>query len=665
MNKIIIVGHPSTPFLDIERLLHECGMAGAMPSRKEGFTPAEVGATLLKAHGVSSDALVAGGGTLTQLEPGPLWQGLILDLMLGNIDQQFWGWSDSNAIHLLDYWKQLDPDIKFVFIYSNPVAALSSAEDGAQLVDIKMLDQRLKAWSAFNSEMLHFFNRNPERSVLVHGDEARSSVKTYLQHLRTRLDAPLAEPPAYLLTNQDACAPSNVAHWTESHAGGGSIAGYGNLTLEQHRSALGRRSVLKPFLAELVIAQFPEAGQVYEDLQSVATLPMHRSERTAIPVLAAWLDLQAQEQSFEQNERALAEYKANNSAERIAFRQKLELLEGANCSLSEQVDSLGLVNGALKDELHVHRVAKEELHADHMQVLAELQKLQRSLQQQMFEHDDQQERLNSLTSVLQTKESEHRRLEAELLTSRAELESKEVALGRAGARLSQVEAANRDALAEASQLLSQLLAVQEDLERRTAATEAEKLALERLNRQLVAVQTDAAANARDFNDRLMTVDTAKAELQLEYEQIFVQLRIVQEELELLYRDNRDLRKKELLRNPPLYGAADRIKQQLTYRVGSTILESSKSVTGWIGMPIALIQTTRAFRKARRASANVKLPAISQYRDAQEAERTKQHLSYRIGKVFLENIGSPIGWFRLPAAMRKSVQEFQAARATRK
>ncbi|MGV2899412.1 hypothetical protein ACNPPY_26910 [Achromobacter sp. AGC78] len=586
MNKIIIVGHPSTPLLDIEKLLRECGMAGALPSRKEGFTPAELGATLLKAHGVPSDALTLGPGTLNQLEPGPIWQSLVLDLMLGNIDQHFWGWSDSNAIHLLDYWKRLDPALKFVFIYSKPAAALTPAENDAHIGDPKVLDQRLRGWRAFNSEMLHFFNRNPERSVLVHVEEATSSVKTYLQHLRTRLDAPLAEPPAYLLENQASDFSRNVAHWDRSDSAIGGLARYGDLNHEQNPSeSLTSKGALKHFLAEQLVAQFPEAGQLYEDLQSVATLPERRSEQTSLPILSAWLDFRSLEQSLADKEQALSEYMANTAAEKAASIQKLELLEDVNRGLNEQINSLSLVNAAIKDELHVaHGLA---------------------------------------------------------------------------------EAANRDALAERNELLSQLLTVQEDLERRSAAAATEKLASERINIQLVNAQVEAAANARAFDERLKAVDKDKAELRSEYEQLFAQLRIVHEELELLYRDNRELRKREILRNPPLYGAADRIKQQLTYRLGATILDSSKSLSGWVCMPAALIQTTRNFKRARRASANVKLPPISQYRDAQEAEKVKQHLSYRLGKALLQNIGSPIGWFRLPAAMRRSVREFEASRATKK
>lgn len=41
MNKILIVGHPQSGFEEVEQVLHDCGMAYAQPSRREGFLPAE------------------------------------------------------------------------------------------------------------------------------------------------------------------------------------------------------------------------------------------------------------------------------------------------------------------------------------------------------------------------------------------------------------------------------------------------------------------------------------------------------------------------------------------------------------------------------------------------------------------------------------------------
>ena len=50
MNKIIIVGHPSSEYQDVETLLNDCGMSAAKPSRNEGILPVEIGAILCKAH---------------------------------------------------------------------------------------------------------------------------------------------------------------------------------------------------------------------------------------------------------------------------------------------------------------------------------------------------------------------------------------------------------------------------------------------------------------------------------------------------------------------------------------------------------------------------------------------------------------------------------------
>lgn len=52
MNKILIVGHPTSGYGEVESLLQACGMAAPLPSRQYGFMPDQLGATLAKAHGV-------------------------------------------------------------------------------------------------------------------------------------------------------------------------------------------------------------------------------------------------------------------------------------------------------------------------------------------------------------------------------------------------------------------------------------------------------------------------------------------------------------------------------------------------------------------------------------------------------------------------------------
>ncbi|MGF1642260.1 MAG: hypothetical protein ACFCUJ_01360, partial [Thiotrichales bacterium] len=191
MNKLLIVGHPQSGYQDVERQLGAWGMQSAQPSRREGFSPEQVTQTLCKAHGAKSVRDLQSAKEVSQIEPTPLWQGVALDLLLGNMDQKFWGWADPQAVHLMNYWRDVDPELAFVLVYDAPRAALtrSVGDHGASLTN-KALTEGFRNWVAYNEALLHFYNRNRQRCVLVHGQQVSEKPGEFLKLLCTYVDVP-------------------------------------------------------------------------------------------------------------------------------------------------------------------------------------------------------------------------------------------------------------------------------------------------------------------------------------------------------------------------------------------------------------------------------------------------------------------------------------------
>lgn len=107
---------------------------------------------------------------------------MVLDLMLANLQHPLWGWADPHSIQLLEYWKAQDP-VVFVLVRRMPtIIALT-------LLVLKMPLPRLSGapqpclqnWVAYNSALLQFYLRNPQRCVLVHASEAEPSAQRYVQ----------------------------------------------------------------------------------------------------------------------------------------------------------------------------------------------------------------------------------------------------------------------------------------------------------------------------------------------------------------------------------------------------------------------------------------------------------------------------------------------------
>lgn len=145
--------------------------------------------------------------------------------------------------------------------------------------------------------------------------------------------------------------------------------------------------------------------------------------------------------------------------------------------------------------------------------------------------------------------------------------------------------------------------------------------------------------------------------------LLTQLHQVQEELELYYLENQQLKSgKAPAQKQQLYGAEHRVKQHLSYHLGATMIAHSRSLGGWLRLPFLLRQEAKAYKRDQRGKVPPNLPPLHTYADAYEGERCKQHLSYRLGQTLLKHIKTPWGWVWLPFAIAGTVRSFRKARA---
>ncbi|QHH93488.1 hypothetical protein FPL18_06395 [Acinetobacter gyllenbergii] len=142
-------------------------------------------------------------------------------------------------------------------------------------------------------------------------------------------------------------------------------------------------------------------------------------------------------------------------------------------------------------------------------------------------------------------------------------------------------------------------------------------------------------------------------LKSENELILNQLNVVQEEVENLILEKKAL--KDIKNEVEIYyGAGDRVKEELPYRLGATMISHSHSLNGLLTLPLALItESSNYYRKEKEIQ-----PPIEKYEDVYEAERVKQHLSYKLGSVMLSHSKTLKGWVNMPLAIHKEVKTFR-------
>ncbi|HFP7338611.1 TPA: hypothetical protein ACHKO7_001721, partial [Campylobacter jejuni] len=90
------------------------------------------------------------------------------------------------------------------------------------------------------------------------------------------------------------------------------------------------------------------------------------------------------------------------------------------------------------------------------------------------------------------------------------------------------------------------------------------------------------------------------------------------------------------------GAANRVKNQLAYRLGRIMVLNSKNFFDFIKTPIKLLYEVFLYKKEQKEykikimkNPELKLPPLSEYLDYNEVDNIKRHLSYRLGNALIE------------------------------
>jgi hypothetical protein len=636
MKKIVIVGHPHSGYQDVESLLNVCGMTAARPSRREGFSPTEIGDILARAHAIPALNQVGEGRAIEQIEANSVWHGMALDLMLGNLEQNVWGWADPQAIFLLNYWRDLDQQITFMLVYDRPHSALArlSADEAASLSE-DVLHKKLGNWAAYNSALLHFFHRNQQRCLLVHSEQVRASVSAYLQQVRARIDAPWSERMEQLMAPRSSTGADDVGT-EQAGADGCSTKGMQVDRLESlavpDREPLPvvGQNMLALYLADALVEKSLVSLQIYEELQAAANLPLAHEAIASCTNMQAWQAMSSQEQRLNELDIRISQKdiliesldQARAAAEKVAQRRQGEIAQQARR------------HEALQQ-------AKQESLQENELLLAQLHQLQEEVTRHYTERQQQEQRIKAL-----------------------QLHSENLAKAVKAAEKPAPVVERRDPVLEKENelLLAQLHQVQEKLERHLTERQLQEQKMKALQLQSEKLAMEVKAAAKPVPAAVQR-DPA---VEKENEQLLAQLHQLQEELERYALENKKLKievSKKPEPAPKRYGAANAVKQQLPYRLGATMLQRSRSVTGWLGMPAALSREARQFKRESEQPADSALSAIDSYADAHEAAKVRQHLSYRLGTVLVANTSSAVGWVKLPWALLRETRQYRAHRKT--
>ena len=518
-DKTLVVGHTLSEYESIMDLLTASGMNLAKTLKKELIPATEISTTLLKMHSTDSE-------DIEQLEINQVWDGLALDLLMSNIDQNWWGWADSNAISLLNYWKSVDTKIVFVLVYDTPQNFIKRTLNAQESISKESLSTAINEWIKYNTALLKFYYKNNECALLVNTQQVKVDTTKYLEQVNNQLGMIDAD----IKTSTIAIAEKTF-----------------------------KRDMNDDLLFDYVIKDllhgYPEMLNLFEELQSVANLAYLNKEEIKQNSLEVMTSLFTQQKASKENNK-----KINTLTNKLEFLEK-----------------------QYKDE--------NEL------LLTQLMQVQENLEESYINNKEKNKEITNLRTQKEFSEKKYKE--------------------------------------ESDLHLTQLTEVQ---------------------KSLVESHKDNKKKSEEVTNLTRKLKSSEKEHKDENELLLSQLMSVQEELESYYLENKKLKQriKESIKAKH-YGAGERIKQQLSYRLGAVMINHSHSFGGFIRMPFALVKEQKKFKSELKKK--IKLPAIETYADAYDAERLKKHLSYRLGQTMIESSKSTFGFLKLPWRLRRAYVDY--------
>jgi predicted O-linked N-acetylglucosamine transferase (SPINDLY family) len=107
---------------------------------------------------------------------------------------ELWGWKDPRTSLMLDFWNQIIPNARYLFVYRYPW----DVTDSILRLNIPFFSQNpescLKIWKFYNRHILEFYKRHDNQCLLVNLNTLLTSPGKVLELLNSKLNLPLKSP---------------------------------------------------------------------------------------------------------------------------------------------------------------------------------------------------------------------------------------------------------------------------------------------------------------------------------------------------------------------------------------------------------------------------------------------------------------------------------------
>lgn len=116
------------------------------------------------------------------------------NLILARKDQAIWGWKDPRTTLFLDFWCQLIPQAKYIFLYRSPWEVVDSLFRRGDIIFRTNPNFAVEQWCSYNQAILDFYQLYQERCILLEIGNVIRNPQDIIALIKQKFDLELRSP---------------------------------------------------------------------------------------------------------------------------------------------------------------------------------------------------------------------------------------------------------------------------------------------------------------------------------------------------------------------------------------------------------------------------------------------------------------------------------------